>query len=253
MPIAKNELDVLSEWTLLTENRHWPVFWASFAVVLVTWGLVPTQAGIFSIGQVTRTTNVAYNLATSSVPVEEQARTLTLRYAQSTYGIAALNETLPPFMARNYTLEPFARIETSKSTADNDISVDQGTLTAPTTMYFADLYCEDVSHKSNNAKEIDFVSNSGCNFTLGLDGNLTIGENPNPGMIGGTLAIKKFTGMYVGYKDPNGFSDYSLDVVCPENQTSIFYAAFQKNKVSLRIFFKSNHDPILKLYQAVKY
>lgn len=211
--------------------RHWPVFWASIAVVLVTWGLVPTQAGIFSVKLVTRTTNATFAISNSSVPAVEQASTLTFRYAQSTYGIATLNETLPPFMARNYTLRPFTRINLSSDADGNGKSPDQSSWTAPTTMYFMDLYCENVSHRADNSEDVSFLSNSGCNFTLGLNGNLTVGENPNRGMEGDTLSIKKYMGMYVGYSDPNGFADYSLDWACPKNQSSIFYAAFQKNKV----------------------
>jgi len=211
--------------------RHWPVFWASIAVVLVTWGLVPTQAGIFSVKQVTRTTNATFAVSNSSVPAVEQASTLTFRYAQSTYGIATLNETLPPFMARNYTLRPFTRINPSADADGSGKSAYQSTWTAPTTMYFMDLYCENVSHKADNSKKIFYASNSGCNFTLGLNGNLTIGENPNSSMDGNTLSIKQYTGMYVGYSDPDGFASYSLDQKCPKNQSSIFYAAFQRNKV----------------------
>ena len=86
---------------------HWPVFWASFAVVLVTWGLVPTQAGIFSVRTVTRSNNMTFDVSTFNVPIAQQASSLTFRYSQSTYGIVSLNETLPPYMARNYTLAPF--------------------------------------------------------------------------------------------------------------------------------------------------
>jgi hypothetical protein len=36
--------------------------------------------------------------------------------------------------------------------------------------------------------------------------------------------------MYIGYWNPNGFSDYSLDANCPVDQNNTFYAAFAKNK-----------------------
>ncbi|CAE7185453.1 hypothetical protein HRS9139_07140 [Pyrenophora teres f. teres] len=169
-------------------------------------------------------------MSNSSVPAVEQASTLTFRYAQSTYGIATLNETLPPFMARNYTLRPFTRTSPSLGADSSGRSPHQSSWTAPTTMYFMDLYCENVSHKADNSESIFYASNSGCNFTLGLNGNLTIGENPNLSMEGGTLSIKQYMGMYVGYSDPDGFASYSLDRKCPKNQSSIFYAAFQKNK-----------------------
>lgn len=215
---------------VLIYARHWPVFWASLAVVLVTWGLVPTQAGIFSVTQSTRTTSVAFNVSTAFVPADRQVQTLSFRYAQSTYAIATLNETLPPFMAPNYTLSPFVPAQSASFDANGPEFSGQATWTAPTTMFSLDLYCEDASHKANKSAFTGTVSSSGCNFTLGLTGNLTMGENRHHP--GDTYAIKKFSAMHVGYEDPDGYAVYSLDQYCPKNHSKVFYAAFQRNKVS---------------------
>jgi hypothetical protein len=195
-------------------------------VVLVTWGLVPTQAGIFTVRTVTRTANMTFDVSTSNIPVEQQASNLTLRYSQSTYGIVSLNETLPPYMARNYTLAPFRK---STENMPEDIPQGQGTWTAPTTMYSLDLYCEDASHKADISKKVYYVSNSGCNFTLGPTGNLTIGEDIGFGTE--ALSIKQYVGQYVGYWNRGGFADYSLDRYCPETANHTFFAAFSKSKV----------------------
>jgi hypothetical protein len=202
--------------------RHWPVFWASFAVVLVTWGLVPTQAGIFSVQTVTRTTNPTFDVSTYSMPFEKQATSLTFRYAQSTYGIVTANETTPPYMARNFTLRPFRP-------RDSEASISQlGRYTAPTTMYSLDLDCEDVTHRADNSTTINYISNGGCNITdLGLDGNLTMGKDRGYTDIG---TIKQYTGMYIGYNNAGG-ADYYLSTMCPKSENGTFYAAFQKNKV----------------------
>ncbi|KAF1847953.1 uncharacterized protein K460DRAFT_363968 [Cucurbitaria berberidis CBS 394.84] len=205
------------------KDRHWPVFCASFAVLLVTWGLVPTQAGIFSVQTITRTTNATFSVSTSNMPVAEQASRLSFRYAQSTYGIVTLNETLPPFMARNYTLAPFKITNDSSQTAQG-----YGNWTAETTMYFLELYCENVSHQasSSNASPI-YLSSNGCNFTAGLTGNLTVGEGSDDGQ---ALAIRQYTGQYIGYWNPQGFADYSLDKSCPKTANQTFFAAFSKSK-----------------------
>jgi hypothetical protein len=44
------------------------------------------------------------------------------------------------------------------------------------------------------------------------------------------LSNKEYTGMFVGYYNPQGFSDYSLDGSCPHEANRTFYAAFQRNK-----------------------
>ncbi|KAJ4373703.1 hypothetical protein N0V86_007846 [Didymella sp. IMI 355093] len=60
-------------------DRHWPVFWSSFAVVLVAWGLVPTQAGIFSTKTITRITETPFHRSTAFVPAVEHTSKLSYR------------------------------------------------------------------------------------------------------------------------------------------------------------------------------
>jgi hypothetical protein len=204
-------------------DRHWPVFWASSAVVLVTWGLVPTQAGIFTVKTVTRTTNMPFAVSTYSMPFDQQATSLSFRYAQSTYGIVSLNETLPPYMARNYTLAPFQPRDSQTGVSE------QGTYTAPTTMYTLDLYCEDASHRANGSTRFNYVSTGGCSVNVGLNGNLTRGEGKE---LNEGIAVKQYTGMYMGYHNA-GNADFYLSPLCPKSENTTFFAAFTKNKVVL--------------------
>jgi hypothetical protein len=130
-------------------------------------------------------------------------------------------------MARNYTLAPF-RISTGGNVLD-DTPQGQGTWTAPTVMYSLDLYCENASHKADGSRKIFYVSNSGCNFTLGPTGNLTVGEDIGYGTE--ALSIKQYVGQYAGYWNHGGYADYSLDRYCPETVNHTFFAAFSKSKV----------------------
>lgn len=208
-------------------DKHWPVFWGSFAVVLVTWGLVPTQAGIFSTQSITRNVTLSFDRSTAFVPASEQASTLTLRFAQSTYAIAVLNETLTQYMGRNYTLAPFRPTPDAKSGSK---AKPYGNWTAPTTMYSVDLYCEPAVMGPNPLLTGAIANSSnGCSFRMGLDGNLTMGLNEAHDNAP-VLRNKEFTGMYVGYWNPLGFADYSLDQYCPETSNTTFYAAIQRNK-----------------------
>jgi hypothetical protein len=192
----------------------------------VTFGLVPTQAGIFSVETITRASNVAFKLSTSFMPAEIQANSLSMRFAQSTYGIVSLNETLPGFMARNYTLAPFRPTANRTATSGS-----QSNWTATTILYSLDMYCESASViREYNGRWTSFLhkSSRGCNFTQGLTGNLTKGANSNK-FFSPLLDHKDYTAMYVGYWN-NGFADWSLDSSCPLDQNSTFYAAFAKNK-----------------------
>jgi len=141
------------------------------------------------------------------------------------YGIVALNETLPPFMARNYTLAPFKpRSEQVEEWVNN-------TYTAATTMYTLDLYCEEAkSEWTYNGNSYEQTASNGCTFNLGLDGNTTIGI-PNPSYTE-LDAVKEYNGMYVGYHN-GGFADYYLSSYCPRSENTTFYAAFDKSKVRM--------------------
>jgi hypothetical protein len=207
------------------------VFWASLAVVLVTWGLVPTQAGIFSVQTVTRSTNRTFAISTSLMPFEKQATSLTMRFMQSTYGIAQLNETLPPYMTRNFTLAPFEPVNST-----NDNLEGYGTYTGPTTLYQINLTCEDASHKANkteNSQLIAYKSSTGCKAINGLTGNLTRGDG---GPAGALLTVRDYIGRYIGYHN-GGYADYYLSPYCPKTANTTFYAAIEKSKVRQPSFY----------------
>jgi hypothetical protein len=207
-------------------HSHWPVFWASFAVVLVTWGLVPLQAGIFSTQTITQNISLSFDRSSAFIPVNQQPSELSLRFAQSTYGIAVLNETLTQYMARNYTLAPIRPSAGAKSN-----STSGGNWTAPTTMYSLDLWCERAVLSQNPGPVGGLVANSsnGCAFTMGLTGNITVGENSQSNSP--VFDAKEFTAMYAGYSNPRGFADYALVDECPTSSNSTFYAAVARNKV----------------------
>lgn len=201
------------------------MFWASFAVVLVTWGLVPTQAGIFSVRPVTRSTTVSFDVSKDIMPFEQQATKLSLAYSQSAYGIAALNESIPAYMARNYTLAPFAPSE-------NDVSINaQGNYTASTTMYHLDLSCEEASHGTDSNGGKTRNATNGCYFNLGPDGNVTKGDYDG-------RHIRDYNVLYAGYHN-GGYADYYLSSYCPRTENTTFYVAFAKSKV------KTSHKPVL--------
>ena len=202
-------------------NRHWPVFWASLAVVLVTWGLVPTQAGIFTIRTVTLNIDRTFAVSTYFMPASQQPKSL-FSFPESTYRIVALNETLPPFMARNFTLAPFKPRE-----GESDLPAN-GIYTSPTTMYTLTLYCEEAKRQDDGYGGLDHSATNGCSFNLGLDGNLTIGDEKHGGP---AVAIKQYTAMYVGYHSGD-YTDYYLENNgCPDSENTTFYAAFAKSKV----------------------
>jgi len=87
--------------------RHWAVSWGSLCTVFVTWGLVPLQVGLFTTESITRTSPTIFANSVGFIPASKQPKSIAGRYIHSAHGIIWLNETLPPFMTRDYVLAPF--------------------------------------------------------------------------------------------------------------------------------------------------
>ncbi|KAF2705868.1 hypothetical protein K504DRAFT_459953 [Pleomassaria siparia CBS 279.74] len=211
--------------------RHWPVFFASFSVVIVSWGIVPVQSGIFSTTTVTRTFPSRFEVSTNFIPASQQEERITTRYAQSAYGIVMLNETLSPYTTRDYILAPFRSLDAESQRIGN--------WTAPTTLYSLDMQCEEatatVKVDSPQSTVTVYNSTSGCSFELPPLGNQTVGLPPPllhllPNASAGIWNTKEFSAVYVGYSGANGFADYYLDYSCPKAANHTFLAVFARNK-----------------------
>jgi hypothetical protein len=195
--------------------------------VLVTWGIVPSQAGVFSTSTVTRTFPSSFKVSTNFIPGSEQESKLTTRYAQSTYAIVLLNETLPPYTTRDYTLAPFKSSDAS--------SQFEGLWTAPTTLYSLDMQCEEATLSKAPVFDSVLYSGLGCTYGSGLMpfGNNSIGTTPqgsSDNVTAGFRTVKEFSARYVGYSNRNGNADYSLEGFCGDNSTHVFLASWVTNK-----------------------
>jgi hypothetical protein len=165
------------------------------------------------------------------MPVDQQATKLTMRYIQSAYGIASLNETLPPYMTRNYTLAPF------EAPIDQESVPGEGTYTGPTIMYALDLACTESSNRTDSYD----TSKSGCSAAA-IDMNVTRDDSTNG--FNNIMKIKKYVAMHIGYYG-GGNADYYLEgATCPLTANVSFYAAFGRTKVNSDFFFRSN-DPVI--------
>jgi hypothetical protein len=114
------------------------VFWASTATLMTTFGVVPLQAGIFTAGKATKTSEQQFLLSHGFGLSNLQTSSSIVHSSQSVYGILRLNETLPPFMSRNYTLSPFVPL-----TTPNTQAID-GTWISTLTLFGMDVDCQEV-------------------------------------------------------------------------------------------------------------
>jgi hypothetical protein len=150
-------------------SRHWLTFWASLSTVIVTFGVVPTQAGIFSTTRLSRISEETFKVSTEFIPASSQASALSLAYAQSAYGVLALNETMPPYTNLNYTVTPFMA---------GDIAVRTGTWTANTTLYTMDVDCDKWEPEPEPDYRGQLYRNDQCEVSAGVFNNMTVGITP---------------------------------------------------------------------------
>ncbi|OCK82132.1 hypothetical protein K432DRAFT_473357 [Lepidopterella palustris CBS 459.81] len=174
-------------------RRHWPVFSASAVMVLVFWGITPSQSGIFAIQTVTRTNPVPMLRSTDYLTVGQQMQRSNTGYAQSVFNIAWLNETLPSFMTLDYALAPFGP-------QDRNYTLEpSGIWTGTTRLYSVDVIC-----KRPIESDMSYVLGA-CNYSK-PQGNFS----------------EDWTSTYVGYSDDDGFANYYLSQECPESKSHNF-------------------------------
>jgi hypothetical protein len=212
----------------LIGSSHWLAFLSSTAALMVTFGIVPLQAGIFSTRTLTRDSPEMFSISNAFIDARDQQTELTIHFAQSAYDILTWNETLPPYMNYTYTLAPFA--------LPNRTPQLQETWVANTTLYSVDLQCEE-TRRTKDSRLVRLNSTlSGCGVPLDRRGNYTIDNSTEPDS--SRPRVKRYSADYIGYwynTDWTGKSQsslLSLTYFCdrgePANET--FFAAFSKNK-----------------------
>ncbi|GAB7364226.1 hypothetical protein MBLNU230_g4775t2 [Neophaeotheca triangularis] len=192
------------------KRKHWAVLMSSTAVVLIFLGLTPTQAGIFAVRTITIEENVKIHPAGSFIPIDEQGNR-SAAYAQSVYSIAWLNESLPPFMTKEYVLEPFGSMTSFGDTGE------ELRMTGRTMKFSVDVECETPT-LFNNSGAIYANSSNGCSYLRPM--YRTIRNNNTD---------KPFDTLYVGYSNENGAADYYLSSSCPESANQTFFVRFSKS------------------------
>jgi hypothetical protein len=198
------------------------VFWASTATLITTFGVVPLQAGIFTAGKATRTSEQQFLLSQGFGPSNLQTSSSIVHSSQSVYGLLRLNETLPPFMSFNHTLSPSFPL-----TTPNTQAID-GTWISKSTLFGMDLDCHEVM-PTWIWPDLWFNITEDCKIDLSPWKPNVIGEKydwvaPDNGE-GPEAHFKTYTSYFAPNFPP--YSTWSSDTNC--TMYSTFFAAFARN------------------------
>jgi hypothetical protein len=200
-----------------THSRHWAVLVGSLATVLTSWGLTPVQAGIFATSTVNVTNNVSMMRSTTYLAVSQQASSLSAQSAYSVANILWLNETLPPYMNREFIVTPFGLLDkTEKPSASITES-----WTSTSVRYGVNITCEEPMKWRNQILNETYLNSTwGCSIPIVQPG---LGFNDS----------EPYSGAYIGWSDTDGSADYSLSSgYCPSNESHSFLIQWAKVLVS---------------------
>jgi hypothetical protein len=227
------------------------VFWASLTTVLTTFGVVPLQAGIFSTRPIIRDFVQDFDTSNDFIHSSMQEQAMTLSYAQSVYGILELNETMPTFTTRNYTLRPFTTRGHIPSAGDS--------WTLHTIMYSMSLGCEkaQIAGARNDTwveevlvqirpgtnvirnltwpvtSEAGFNNSAGCYVSWPQQNGAVVGDLIDPRQ---STRFKKFSASYTGYfsriyaASLLGWDSLQDQQFCGIRGNETFFATFTQNK-----------------------
>lgn len=198
----------------MTIHRHWAVLLASTGALFTLWGLTPAQSGIFAVTAVNRTIEVPFARANGHVPMSQQATTISAETVQSAFSILRLNETLQPYMTREYSLNAFRPLQ--------ELAMDgsAGYWSFRTQKFSVNLTCETPVFGGNIYTSPIMNSSWGCSMfrpdprsePLTLDRNETI-----------------YDAQYIGYWNSDGNAVASLDGgQCPRNASNTLVLQWSK-------------------------
>lgn len=193
-------------------------------MVLISWGITPIQAGIFSSESIRKNVPVPFLLSTDHVSVGIQNESLSANFTYSVYSTIFFNASLPTFTTRDYALRPFRSREDTLGIENDE------TWIAPTRMFSVDLDCKPARFFLNETNQQPFYTDdAGCTIPrYGPTGAEVAGEPSDLSDPGS--GVKRYTSFFAGYVGFPG--DVQLRSFCPENYSNSFFASFSKARSS---------------------
>ncbi|KAI9830035.1 MAG: hypothetical protein M1819_005865 [Sarea resinae] len=200
-------------------RRHWSVFCAGTAMVIIFWVITPLQSAVFSTSTITRSAPILTYTSSKLLPVSAQSDALDGVFLTNTYGILWLDQKLPSFTTKEYVLAPFGNV---RFVSDKGLNQ---TRTAPTLLYSTDLSCHPANISNVEPYIYSFSDNRGCETKLSFPmpshgeqyslGYYSLSNTCSAEFANNTLAVWSFL--------PNGTSDWRHTAVFCE--TSYYYQA----------------------------
>ncbi|CZS94144.1 uncharacterized protein RAG0_04191 [Rhynchosporium agropyri] len=103
------------------KKKHWGVFYAGLIMIMVFWIITPLQSAIFNTETVSRHRTVDIVTSATLKPLAQQFTAMNANFMNRAYGIAWLNQVLPPFTTPEYAVMPFEPSQQSSRLSANEL------------------------------------------------------------------------------------------------------------------------------------
>ncbi|KAK7430363.1 hypothetical protein QQZ08_003111 [Neonectria magnoliae] len=181
------------------KKKHWPVFFAGTAMVIVFWLLTPLQSALLGTSAVPQTEQATISTRSELRPLLEQEALLSPKILNTGYAIGWLGQPYPSFTTSKYALLPFYL---EKDPAPAAVATNW---TAETTKLSTELTCWPAEQEKNGPRgkaSVNFLNGQGCNVTVSL------------------TQYTNYTMFYIGYTS-SAYSDHFLaGPYCPKTSNS---------------------------------
>ncbi|RTE79961.1 hypothetical protein BHE90_005539 [Fusarium euwallaceae] len=143
--------------------KHWPVFFAGTAMVIVFWALTPLQSAMLGTDIVKQTVSATLGIRSQLLPIQQQEAHLDPEFLNNGYAVGWLGQPFPPFTTSKYAILPFYTTnDTTSASIDSNI-------TAVSTKLSTELNCwpAEIQQDGPDAKaSFFFLNGQGCNTSV---------------------------------------------------------------------------------------
>lgn len=138
-------------------RRHWSVFCAGFALLLISWVITPMQAALLTTETVPVNVSTQFVASQTLAPFDSQAAGLEVssKYLFTAFRVTWLDEQPPPFTTTEYAATPFRPLSGGPGRGTNE------TWTAMTRTYKTDLDCT-LGTSAAPGEPFNITNNAGC-------------------------------------------------------------------------------------------
>lgn len=145
------------------KSKHWPVFFAGTAMVIVFWALTPLQSAMLGTDIVKQTVSATLGIRAQLLPMQQQEAHLDPEFLNNGYAVGWLGQPFPSFTTSKYAILPFYTTNgTTPANVDSNITAVSTKLSTELNCWPAEIHQDGPKAKASYF----FLNGQGCNTSV---------------------------------------------------------------------------------------